>query len=143
MGDILASTLIRSRLTVRELIQLTDLDAEGEVNDTALAAQITGAEADVKPYVVRRGRDWDALIASPPAKLVEILYKWWRWKVYSDRQSVAEDMQKQHDEDRQWLEDYAQGKGTLGDDDDPQQLGATGKYDANTRVFDRDDLEGF
>ena len=133
MGDILTSTLIRSRLTVRELIQLTDLEAEGTVNDTALEAQLTGAEADVKPYIVRRGRDWDDLIADPPPKLVEIIYHARRaW------QGVF-----QHAADREWREGYANGQGTLGDDDDPQQLGATGKRDANDRVWDRDDLEGF
>lgn len=143
MGDILTTTFVRSRVPVRDLVQLTDVDRENQINDTTLEAQITAAESDIKPFLIRRGRDSDELIASPPPKLKELLFRWWEWVAHGDRHSLTDDIKDRHREDLDFLEAYANGEGTLGDDDDPATHGASGRQSSDDRVFDRDKMEGW
>lgn len=141
MADLLTEATIRTRVPVRAIIQLTDIDEQGEVNDTVLGAQMDAAEAFASRYITKR-RTWASLVASAPSTAVELLFGLWWWTAHRDRNSVTEDMQRDHDADVEWLVDYTKGKVSFGDDDDPTQP-AGGDFEANDRVWTRDDLESW
>ena len=54
MGNYLTSDNFRERLSEADLIQLTDDDGVGELNDAVLAGVIATAEADVDSYLSTR-----------------------------------------------------------------------------------------
>ena len=124
-----------------DLIQLTDVDDEGTINTATVAAAIAEAEADVNGYIARRR---DVPVSPVPDKLKFLTVRWSLFVLHRYRHSVTEDMDKDHERDVKWLEAYAEGEGSLGDDGEPHSPGVgAGKHDAPDRVFGRDKMKGW
>jgi len=126
------------RIPATELRQLLDVAADGDIEAVANDI-IADVSADVLSYVAAR--------RTPPTagesrKLQAIMFRWFLWQVALDRRSLGDDAQKAHEADVKWLEAYAEGKGSLGDDDETMTP-AEPQQSADTRVFTRDKMKGF
>jgi phage gp36-like protein len=138
MGDYLTYAKITRRIPSRELMQLLDVADDGQI-ETVANDLIADVEAELLGYVtVRRA----APTAGESGMLAAIALRWFLWQTSLDRRSVNDDMAKAHDADIAWLEDYAEGKRSLGDAAEATQPGGT-IYDADCRKFTRDKLKGF
>jgi len=138
MGDYLTYAKLTTRIPSNELRQLLDVAADGDI-ETVAEDIIADVEGDVLSYVEARRTP---PTAGESAKLAAICFRWFLWAVALDRRSVGEDAQKAHEADVKWLEAYAEGKGSLGDDDEPLQP-PDPQQSADTRVFTRDKMKGF
>jgi phage gp36-like protein len=122
-----------------ELIQLTDYNAEGEVNEAVVTDVGEEADAWLDGYIAKRR----ATPVSPvPTPLKAMAVRARTFFLHLRRRSVTDDLKAQHEDDRKWLEDYAVGKGSLGDADDPAAPPEP-KFEADERVFTRDTMRGF
>ena len=138
MGDYLTYEKLTTRIPSQELRQLLDVAADGDI-ETVANDIIADVEGDVLSYVEARRMP---PTAGESAKLAAICFRWFMWQVTLDRRSVGDDTDKAHDADIKWLEAYAEGKGSLGDDDETMTP-AEPQQDADTRVFTRDKMKGF
>ncbi len=138
MGDYLTYEKITRRIPAAELARLLDVADDGQLEVVANDI-IADVEAELLSYVERR-RDKP----SPgEARMLEaIAFRRFRHRAAGDRRSVGEDAWKDFDADTKWLEAYVEGKRSLGDAGETARPGG-GQQSAQTRVFDRDKLEGF
>ena len=143
MGNYFSQSDLLTVVPRNELVRLTDIDDEGTINAATVTAYIEETEADIDGYLARR-RDVPVTTSPTPPKLKRMCVRWWFYVAHRYRQSVSEDLERDHERDVEWLEAYAEGEGSLGDEDDPHSPGVgSAKQDAQTRVWDRDKLKGW
>ena len=124
-----------------ELIQLTDLDDEGTVNADTVSEVISEADEFINGYLARRRT---VPVDPVPTMLKHLSARLALYFLHLHRRSVTDDLKDQFDTDKDFLEAYATGDGSLGDDDEPTTPGVgASKQSANDRVFTRDDMEGW
>jgi len=141
MGNYCTIADLTKRFSVQDLIQLSDIESTGQINEDVWNEAIAGAESDIHAYIARRR----TVPVTDPVALVRLRRMtgdWAYWSRHSDLHSVTEDLRKRHEEDVEWLVAYANGEVSLGDEADPAQPG-TGQQSADTRVFTRDKMKGF
>jgi phage gp36-like protein len=141
MGNYCAQADLLVAIPRNELIQLTDVDDDGSVNSATVTAAIGEAEADLDAYISRRR---DVPVSPVPDKLKYLAVRWTLYVLHRYRRSVTEDMETDHKRDVDWLTAYAEGDGSLGDDDDPHSPGVgSAKQDSPDRVWTRGELPGW
>ena len=124
-----------------ELIQLTDLDDEGTINTDTVTEVISEADEFVNGYLARRRT---VPVDPVPTMLRHLSGRLTLYFLHLHRRSVTDDLKDQFGTDNDFLEAYAAGDGSLGDDDEATTPGVgSSKQDANDRLFTRDDMEGW
>jgi len=129
-----------ARYSRGEMIALTDIAEEGEVNTTVLQNAIDRGASWIDSHAKKR-----RTVPMDPApdeaehfnQFLTLYY------LHADRHSVTEDLRKEKEALDDWLRAYVDGEVAFSDDDDPDSVAASGKQTANDRVWTRDDMEGW
>ena len=130
---------LKLRATVDDLIQLTDIERSGTINESVVAAAQAKAFAWINSRVACR--------RTVPVVPTPELLRWMEvdetlYNLHADRHSVTDGLQKAHEANDTWLDDYAAGKASIGDEGDPNAP-ATVQHSADERVFTREKLKGW
>lgn len=119
-----------------EMIQLTDRNRLGVIDDGVLDSALADAADEVTPYLAAR---YAVPLASVPAVLVRITCQIARYRLYDD---VAPDrIQKDYDGAIAFLKDVSRGVVTLGLDNAGAAATVSNGADISSggRIFSRDD----
>lgn len=134
---------IEMRLSSDELVRLADLDEDGTADADVISRAIEDADSTIDSYVRVRGADvpLDPVPASVRSASVTLAI----YHLSLARSSVAEDVQKAHDEVVAWLRDIAAGAATLGLDSAHTETEPSpgAHYTAQDRVYDRGKMKGW
>lgn len=99
------------------LVELTDVEATGEVDTDALAAAIASADALIDSYIQRR---YSIPLASVPERIKRISAQETVYALKQGRQmAVTEEDRLEHEERLQWLRDVSKGMASVGVDPAP------------------------
>lgn len=98
------------------LVELTDLDAAGDVNTDVLAAAIADADAWINGYLQRRHA---VPLASVPALVKAASAQETVYRLKVARRSATTEDKEQHEERLAWLRDVAKGLASVGVDPQP------------------------
>ena len=141
MGNYADLDDLRTMLPENVIIRLTDVNSLGEVNATVAEAYFAETDGDLDGYISRRR---SVPVTPVPDKLKYLAIRWWFYVAHRYRQSVSEDIETDHRRDVEWLEAYAAGEGSLGDDADPgAQTSGDAEAEYNERVYTRAKLAGW
>jgi phage gp36-like protein len=117
----------------RELIQLTDMDGLGVIDDTVLNAAIADADAEINGYLT----DYFPLTVIP-ANLTRIACDITRYRLY--REQVTDRVKLDYENAVKYLQLVAMGKIKLAPDVDgavPEASGDTAEFVSSPSVFGR------
>jgi len=118
----------------RELIQLTDLDNLGVIDDTVLNVAIADADAEIDGYLINY-----LPLAVVPANLKRLACDITRYRLY--REQVTDRVKDDYDNAIKYLEKVATGKIKLAPDTAgslPEVAGGTAEFSSSPSVFSRD-----
>ena len=139
MGNYIGQSDLQLRMTSDELVQLADFDQDGTADSTVIARAISDAESLVDSYV---GARTTVPLTTVPDHVKTLAVNLAIYYLHLGRRSVTEDIRNQYEDDLRQLRDIAAGKATLGDaGEQAGQSHPTPRYDGETRIYSRDDLE--
>lgn len=132
---------LEERFGSRELIQVTDKDNTGGINDAALALALADADAEIDSRLaVRYGVP---LSAPVPARITAVACAIARYRLHEDRASQR--IRDDYDDAVNWLRDVAAGKADVPGLSEPVTLDGenfgVGSVRAPTEVFTQDTLD--
>lgn len=133
---------ILEQLDETVLIQLTDDDGAGEVDDDKVTRAISDADATIDAYC--QGR-YEVPLDPVPDKIRQISVDIAIYNLFSRRDDTAPERRiERHKEAIRFLERMADGKITLGSAT-PAQVNTSHSVNisANDRIFDRDKMSGY
>lgn len=135
-GDIL------EQLDEAILIQLTDDDDLGVVNDDRVTRAIADADATIDAYC--QGR-YSIPLDPVPDKMRQVSVDLAIYNLYSRRGDAAPETRKdRHKEAIRFLEKVSEGKISLGaSTPSPETTGNSVEIDQSDRIFTRDEMSGF
>ena len=107
---------ILDRLDEEILIQLTDDEGTGTVNEARVNKAITQADGEIDSYLSGR---YTVPLATPPAIVNKLSVDIAIWNLYTRRDKVDEARQKTYDAAVKLLTAISAGKATLGVDPEP------------------------
>lgn len=120
-----------------EILQLTDRDDSGQVDDTVAQTALDDAEAEVDGYL---GGRYELPLESPPRILSRITTDIARYHLHD---GVPPDhVNKRYEDAVKFLQKIAEGKVSLGASTAPPSAGAP-EVSKGTRMFDDDSLRWF
>jgi len=133
---------ILEQLDEETLIQLTDDDGQGLVDDDKVTRAIADADATVDAYC--QGR-YSVPIDPVPDKVRQVSVDLAIYNLYSRRDDTAPETRKDRNKEAiRFLEKVADGKIDLGSAAPaPETTGDAVDIDYNDRIFTRDKLKGF
>jgi len=124
-----------------QLVQLTDDEGAGVVNEERVAAAITGAQAEVDGYC---GKRYKVPFADPPQLVNRLTAVLAKYNLYTRRDEVPDSVVSQHKAAVKALDDISKGVISLGKEPEPTPAAATGgKISGPSKIFGRDKLRGF
>lgn len=132
-----------SKISEKQLIQITDDTHLGIVDTGVVAAVISEAESEIDGFLAVR---YATPIAAPVPQLVKTFaVDISIYKLYSRRQRVPESVKDAYNAAMRKLEQISKGIITLGVDPAPaeSEKGSGGEVFGPERTFDRDKLESF
>jgi phage gp36-like protein len=143
MAYIAQGDITPRRLTLQELVELTDDDKTGEVNGEVLTGILEDVDGRIDAYV--RGRYATPLKLSDQVKTVAVDIA--VFLLFQRRRRIPEDVQKQYDDAIKFLERVQRGDATL-DQPAPNnqttgQRVLTVDRTAEPQTFSDEQLEGF
>lgn len=125
------------------LIALTDVEAEGEVNTSVLEDAMADASTWIDSYAQKRHA---TPFASPSARIVRMATQETVYLLRQIRAMVTDEEQLAHEERRLWLVDLSMGKASVGEDPPPARssevIPEVFTRDANEPIS-RDAFKGF
>lgn len=125
---------IKDQIDEEILIQLTDDENAGSVNETRVTAAITAADGEIDSYLSRR---YTVPLASTPEVIKKVSVDIAIWNLYSRREKMEEVRKSRYDSAVKLLMAMSEGKATLGVDPEPsggeQQIKAS--RDETDRTF--------
>ena len=124
------------------LIQLTDDDGIGAVDDAKVTRAIADADATIDAYC--QGR-YSIPLDPVPGKMRQVSVDLAVYNLYSRRGDAAPETRKdRHKEAIRFLEKVSEGKISLGaSTPSPETTGNSVEIGHNDRIFTRDDMSGF
>lgn len=120
-----------------EILELTDRDQSGSVDQTVAERAIDDASAEVDGYI---GSRYDLPLDSPPAVLTRIAADIARYRLYDNL--ATEEVRKRYEDALRFLKSVGKGEISLGASEPPASTGSP-MVSRGRRMFDDDDLEGF
>jgi len=138
-------TALENSFGAARIIELVDLDADGEVDAETIADAIERAESTVESYLARR-YDLTALRAAAPAVVVELASDLALYELAKARDAVLVGPGTEYESiyNRAITRLEALGKGTaVLDVTTPIAEPSVVEIDANPRLFTRETMEGF
>ena len=137
-----AKSDILEQLDEAILIQLTDDDGIGAVDDDKVTRAIADADATIDAYC--QGR-YSIPLDPVPDKMRQISVDLAVYNLYSRRGDAAPETRKdRHKEAIRFLEKVSEGKISLGSSTpSPETTGNSVDIDQNDRIFTRDKMSGF
>lgn len=133
-----------SRMGLEILIQLTDDENLGEVNDDKLNSAIAAADAKIDAYC---GTKYNVPFSTVPAQIKEASVAIARYLLYDWKGFDPEDVRKSYEDTIRFLQDISAGRATLGETASPPAESGGGEMKSSTagktRIFDDDTLEDF
>lgn len=143
MAYIAQADITPRRITLQELVELTDDDRTGEVNATVVAAVLEDVDGKIDGYV--RGRYTTPLAVSDQVKTIAVDLA--VFFLFQRRRRMSDDVQKQYDDAIRFLMKVAEGKVTLDQPAPNNQTSAqqvlTIDRDETPQTFGDDQLEAF
>jgi phage gp36-like protein len=123
-----------------ELVQLTDREGTGDIDDTVLDRALNDADAEINGYLIGR---YALPLASVPAVLQRLACEIARYHLYD--QSVPEAIAQRYKDAIRALEAIAKGTISLGLDALGASVAPSGapEFSAPERIFTRETLEGY
>lgn len=124
-----------------ELIQLTDRDGGGVIDDTVLNDALADADDEVNARLAAR---FTLPLASTPRVLVRVAADVARYYLYDDR--ATDQVRRRYDDAIKLLTGIAQGTVNIGLDDDNapvEDAAGTVEFQGDTPVFGRTSTSGF
>lgn len=125
------------RFGTSELVELTDRDDEGVINERIVNQAIADADAEIDGYI---GAVATLPLTTVPATLVRVAADIARYRLYDEQPTEA--VRKRYEDARAYLRDVAGGKAVIASAA-AQTSESVADYAGNTRVFTEDTLEGF
>ena len=98
------------------LVELADVEDDGALNFTALAAAIASSDAWIDSYLQRRHA---VPLASVPERVKRFSAQETIYVLKQARNAVTDEDKEQHDERREWLVDVSKGVASVGVDPAP------------------------
>ena len=120
-----------------EIMEITDRDQTGAVDETVAGRAIDDASAEVDGYI---GSRYDLPLASPPAVLTRITADIARYRLYDNM--ATEEVRKRYEDALRFLKSVGKAEISLGAAEPPASTGSP-MVDRGRRLFDDDGLEGF
>jgi len=124
------------------LIQLTDDDDEGEVDDQKVTTAIEKADAEINSYC---GAKYSVPFSTVPPMIKAASVDIAIYNLYARRRGAGPSEKERYDNRIAWLKDVAKGVAVLGEDDPdgtPSEHNAP-EISSNDRIFSRDSMEGW
>ena len=122
------------------LVELSDLEREGQANEARIAAAIADADAEIDSYARAR---YDVPLSPVPASVKAIAVDLVIYRLLAargfDKASADEAVVDQHKAAIDWLQRLASGQVTLGVERPAKDQGAT--VTAASRIFSRTSME--
>jgi len=131
------------QITAADLIRYADLDGDGVADSDVVLRACEAASAAMDGYISPQYTV--PLTGDTPDLLRDLAGRWAVYLLQLGRQSVTEDVRKQHEDDVRFLERVGSGDASLGD---PVNMpggdaGRTPAITSDTRRFTREKLEGW
>ena len=98
-----------SRFGEKELIELTDREGVGVLDDAVLTTALTEAQGEVNSYIAAV---YDLPLPSVPAIVVTATCNIARFRLYNN--AATDEVKIRYDDTIRWLRDVARGPATLG-----------------------------
>jgi phage gp36-like protein len=124
----------------QELIQLTDRDNLGVINEAVLTQAISDAEAEINGYLTA----YPLPLANVPANMVRIACDITRYYLYEGR--MIDDVKERYNNDIKYLRLVAEGKISLGPDVNGTVASTSSDgaaFTTHESVFSRDTLKAY
>lgn len=137
-----AKTDILEQLDEDILIQLTDDNDAGIVDDDVVTRAIADADSEIDSYC---GKRYAVPFTTIPNRLRKLSVDIAIYNLYSRRKGAPEDRKTRYDNAIRFLKDVAKGLASLGEDD-PDGSPADSNMpdiDQSDRIFTRDKMKGF
>ena len=135
-------TDILEELDEDTLVQLTDDKDLGVVDDAKVTAAIDKADEEIDSYC---GRRYSVPFATVPGRIKHLSVDMAIYHLYGRRKGAPQQRKDAYDTALRFLRDVADNRASLGenDPDAPPSDAEKPQISGNTRIFSRDDLEGF
>jgi phage gp36-like protein len=136
-----AQTDITEALDEAELIELTDDEGMGTVDESVVTRAIADADATIDAYCQAK---YTVPLTSTPDKIRQISVDIAVYNLYSRRLSVPEHRTARYKEALRFLEKITEGKISLGAAEPAAEAtGHEANVDYSTRIFTRSKMTGF
>lgn len=126
------------------LIQLTDDNGLGVVDEAKVSVAIARADAVIDGYCAKR---YGVPFSPVPALVRDLSVDMAIYHLYANRQGAPEDRKQRYDDAIAYLKDVSRGLVTLGPDADAETTGEASdnmaEISSSPRIFTRGQLKGF
>jgi phage gp36-like protein len=128
------------RFGQQELLELTDEDGSGVIDEVRVGRALSDADAEINSYLAGR---YTLPLAQSSDELVRLACDVARYRLYDNR--ATDQVKERYDGAIAKLRDIARGLASLGIDQASKPVAEAGsvKYIAPDRVFNANSLEGF
>lgn len=141
MGNYIVKADILKQITEADLIELTDDDNTGSVNDSIVDGAIIDSEGLVDGYLASR---YTTPLSTVPNIIKAFTVDVAIYRIYGRREGAPEDVEKRYNDARQFLKDVSKGVVTLGVKvPAPENSGSQVDIKSDDRIFNRENLNGF
>lgn len=124
------------------LIQLTDDEDTGSVDDDKVTKSIADADAEIDGYC---GKRYLVPFSTVPNIIRKLSVDIAIYNLYARRKGAPEELEKRYNNAIRFLKDVAKGLASLGEDDPDGSPAESHKpdIDQSDRIFTRDKMKGF
>lgn len=141
MGNYIVKADILEQLPEDTLIQLTDDENLGTVNDARVDAAINDAEGEADGYLSTR---YTVPLSPAPASIKKFTADIAIYNLFGRRDTVPPDREKRYENAIKFLVNVSKGIVTLGaQEPEPTTTAGSVEFTSNERTFTRSKLEGF
>lgn len=136
-------TDILTHMTAEELAQLADLDGDGAADADVVTRACVDAANAIDGYI--SPRYVVPITGTAPALLKTLAARWAIYLLQLGRQSVTEDVRKQHEEDVAFLKLVGKGDASLGDPVNAPEgdVSQAARMSADSRAWSRTKMGGW
>jgi len=130
-----------TQISDAQLISLTDDNNTGEIGSTIVTQSIADADAEIDGWI---GKKYEVPLATVPDLVKKLSIDIALYNLFGRSRLVPEDRKDRYQNAITFLKAVSAGKASLGEDDpEGSPVSATIVTTTSTRVFTRDNLEGF
>lgn len=141
MGNYIVKADILEQIPVSDLIELTDDDNTGSVDDSIVNGAIDNSEGEVDGYLASR---YSTPVTPVPNIIKAFTVDVAIHRLYGRRQGATEDVEKRYKNAIQFLKNVSKGVVTLGvASPAPENSGSDVDFKSDDRIFNRESMDGF